>query len=71
MNFMAMTLRLSDEKDRTLERMAEAFKMSKNHAAAAAIDIAAHRPSHPDIVPAATRRLLVRYADLMERLSQA
>lgn len=68
---MAMTLRLSAEKDRTLERMAESLKMSKNLAAAEAIVLAAPRPNHPHVVATTTDRLLVRYADLMARLAQA
>jgi predicted transcriptional regulator len=68
---MALTLRLSEEGDRTLARMAEALHVSKNTAIAQAIDRAAPRPSHPDFVAAATARQLVRYADLMDRLSFA
>lgn len=68
---MAMTLRLSEERDQLLESLAEQLKMSKNLAAAEAIEVAAPRPSHPAAVAASTERLLVRYADLMARLANA
>ena len=66
-----MTLRLSEEKDRALERMAESLHLSKNMAAAEAIVIAAPRPNHPQYVAASMTRQLSRYADLMTRLANA
>lgn len=66
-----MTLRLSAEEDQTLTRLAREFRTSKNSAAAAAIDLAAPRPSHPEFVAITTRRLLDRYAELMTRLQEA
>jgi predicted transcriptional regulator len=68
---MAMTLRLSEEKERTLERMAESLHLSKNMAAAEAITLAAPRPNHPEFVADSMRRHLSRYADLMTRLANA
>jgi hypothetical protein len=68
---MAMTLRLSEEKERSLERMAESLRMSKNLAAAEAIAMAAPGPSHPDEIADSMRRQLSRYADLMTRLANA
>ncbi|THG30807.1 CopG family transcriptional regulator [Naasia lichenicola] len=68
---MALTLRLSAEGEETLNRMAASLHVSKNAAVAQAIDFAAPRPSHPDFIPEAAQRLLVRYADLMDRLSRA
>jgi len=68
---MAMTLRLTADEDRTLAELARTFRMSKNGAAAKAIDLAAPRPDHPDLVAASTRRLLARYADVMSRLAEA
>ncbi|HEY8317308.1 MAG TPA: hypothetical protein VIG76_00600, partial [Amnibacterium sp.] len=68
---MAMTLRLSADEDATLTRLAQQFKMSKNTAAAVAIDLAAPKPDHPEFVAAATRRLLDRYAGLIARLAEA
>ncbi len=66
-----MTLRLTTDEDESLTRLAKAYNTSKNHAAAAAIEFAAPRPSHPLFVEATTRRLLDRYAVLMERLAEA
>ena len=66
-----MTLRLSMDEDATLTRLAQSFKTSKNSAAAAAIEIAAPRPDHPEFVASAARRLLDRYSVLMERLAEA
>jgi predicted transcriptional regulator len=68
---MAMTLRLSDEREQLLESLAADLHLSKNLAAAEAIGVAAPRPSHPEFVAASTARLLVRYSDLMARLSHA
>lgn len=67
---MAMTLRLSAEEDESLARLAHAFHTSKNNAAAAAIDLAAPRPSHPDFVQTTTSTLLRRYAGLLSRLAE-
>ena len=66
-----MTLRLTPDEDETLARLARSFRTSKNAAAAQAIEIAAPKPDHPDFVGAATRRLLARYAGLLERLAEA
>lgn len=68
---MAMTLRLTADEDRTLEQLARSFNSSKNSAAAAAIDLAAPRASHPAFVADRTARLLDRYAGLMARLAEA
>ncbi len=68
---MAMTLRLSPAEDETLARLARQFRMSKNAAAAQAIEAAGPRADHPDFVRAATLRLLDRYSDLVDRLAQA
>ena len=66
-----MTLRLSPMEDEGLARLARSFRMSKNMAAAAAIDLAAPRPDHTEFVRAATARLLDRHAGLMTRLAEA
>ena len=68
---MAMTLRLSPSEDKTLARLARQFRMSKNQAAAQAIDLAAPRADHTDFVRRTTSRLIDRYADLLGRLAQA
>ena len=68
---MAMTLRLSADEDRTLAELARTLRMSKNGAAAKAIDLAAPRADHRDFVAASTRRLLHHYAGVMSRLAEA
>ena len=64
-----MTLRLSPSEDETLTRLAREFRTSKNHAAAAAIELAAPKEDHPAFVKASVNRLLARYDTLMERLA--
>lgn len=66
-----MTLRLSPAEDETLARLARRFRMSKNAAAAQAIETAAPRSDHTAFVEAATARLLDRYAELFGRLADA
>lgn len=66
-----MTLRLSPTEDETLARLARQFRMSKNAAAAQAIDLAAPRTDHAEFVDRTTTRLLTQYRDLFGRLAQA
>ncbi|WP_286279153.1 CopG family transcriptional regulator [Naasia aerilata] len=66
-----MTLRLSEERERTLEQLAETLRISKNSAAAEAIILAAPRPNHEQFVADSMARQLSRYADLMTRLANA
>ena len=66
-----MTLRLSPTEDETLARLARQFRMSKNAAAAQAIDLAAPRADHTEFVGRTTARLLDRYSDLFRRLADA
>jgi predicted transcriptional regulator len=68
---MAMTLRLSPAEDETLARLARQFRMSKNQAAAQAIDIVAPKRDHAEFVERSTKRLLTRYSGLFERLAGA
>lgn len=68
---MAMTLRLSPTEDETLARLARQFRMSKNQAAAQAIDLAAPKPDHAEFVRRTTTRLLRQYDGLLDRLAQA
>lgn len=68
---MALTVRLSEERERTLDRMAESLHLSKNAAVGQAIEMAAPRSSHPEFVASSAHRQLSRYADLMDRLSFA
>ena len=66
-----MTLRLSPAEDETLARLARQFRMSKNAAAAQAIETVAPRADHPELVGRTTRRLLEQYSDLFDRLARA
>ncbi|GAA2749834.1 CopG family transcriptional regulator [Amnibacterium kyonggiense] len=68
---MAMTLRLSPTEDETLARLARQFRMSKNQAAAQAIDLAAPKRDHAEFVQRTTSRLLAQYGGLMQRLAEA
>ena len=45
--------------------------MSKNQAAAQAIDLAAPKRDHAEFVQRTTARLLAQYGGLLERLAQA
>jgi predicted transcriptional regulator len=67
---MAMTLRLSPTEDETLARLARQFRMSKNQAAAQAIDLAAPKRDHREFVQRSTSRLLDRYSSVLERLAE-
>ena len=66
-----MTLRLSAIEDETLARLARSFRLSKNSAAAVAIDLAAPKPDHVQFVREHTTQLLERYSSLMARLEEA
>lgn len=66
-----MTLRLSPAEDQSLARLARQFRMSKNAAAAQAIETVAPRPDHRAFVESTTRRLMNRYEELLGRLAEA
>lgn len=66
-----MTLRLSPTEDETLARLARQFRMSKNQAAAQAIDLAAPKRDHAEFVQRTTSRLMTKYSSLLERLAEA
>ena len=66
-----MTLRLTADEDETLTRLARSLRLSKNHAAATAIDLVAPKRDHAEFVAASTERLLTRYSSLLGRLAQA
>lgn len=66
-----MTLRLSPTEDETLARLARQFRMSKNQAAAQAIDLAAPKRDHAEFVQRTTTRLMAKYSVLLERLAEA
>ncbi len=65
-----MTLRLSPTEDETLARLARQFRMSKNQAAAQAIDLAAPKRDHAEFVQRTTSRLLDRYSSVLGRLAE-
>jgi predicted transcriptional regulator len=67
---MAMTLRLSPTEDETLARLARQFRMSKNQAAAQAIDLAAPKRDHAEFVRRSTTRLLDKYSSVLDRLAE-
>ncbi|RIX26591.1 CopG family transcriptional regulator [Amnibacterium setariae] len=68
---MAMTLRLSPAEDETLARLARQFRMSKNQAAAQAIELVAPKRNHTEFVERTTKRLLAQHSGLLERLAEA
>lgn len=65
-----MTLRLTDEDDATLARMAEAEGISKNEAAVRAIRERAERVGSDEEVRRLTREAIERYGPLLDRLAQ-
>jgi predicted transcriptional regulator len=67
---MAMTLRLTDEQDAALTRLANAQGISKNEAAARAIDEGAARISREEEVRRLTREAIDQYGPLLDRLAQ-
>ncbi len=66
-----MTLRLTADEDENLTRLAKRFHMSKNLAAATAIDLVAPKADHSEFVEQTTGRLLERYSALFSRLAEA
>lgn len=67
---MAMTLRLTDEQDAALTRLANAQGISKNEAATRAIDEKAARISREEEVRRLTREAVEQYGPLLDRLAQ-
>ncbi|MCX6405824.1 MAG: CopG family transcriptional regulator [Aeromicrobium erythreum] len=67
---MAMTLRLTDEQDAALTRLANAQGISKNEAATRAIDEKAARISREEEVRRLTREAIEQYGPLLDRLAQ-
>jgi len=68
--FMAMTLRLTAEQEAQLAALAESKNMSKQQAAALAIEEAHDRNVHDKKVDQAIDYALTRYADVLERLGK-
>jgi predicted transcriptional regulator len=67
---MAMTLRLTVDEDESLARLARTMRVSKNLAAAKAIDAVAPKRDHTEFVAARTDRLLHQYSALFARLAE-
>ena len=67
---MAMTLRLTDEQERTLSLLAEADGVSKQEATIRAIQEAASRRVHHSKVQDLSAAARDRYSDLLDRLGR-
>jgi predicted transcriptional regulator len=67
---VAMTLRLTDEQDALLARLADAQQISKQEAVVRAIEAHAERVATAQDVKQWADFALVRYAALLERLAQ-
>lgn len=65
-----MTLRLTDEQERTLALLAEADGISKQEATVRAIQEAASRRLHHSKVQDLSAAARERYADLLDRLGR-
>ena len=67
---MAMTLRLTEEQDATLTRLAEMSGISKQQAAARAIEEAMDNRSRDAKFEAVYERLIKRHSGLLDDLSK-
>ncbi len=67
---MTMTLRLTDEDDARLTKMAQAEGISKNEVAVRAIRERADRFASNDEVRRLTREAIEQYGPLLDRLAQ-
>ncbi|NQX29398.1 CopG family transcriptional regulator [Microbacteriaceae bacterium VKM Ac-2854] len=67
---MAMTLRLTDEQEKTLSALADAQGISKQEATVRAIVEAADRRLHQSDVARLSEKGRARYADLLKRLGE-
>lgn len=65
-----MTLRLTDEQDALLTRLAKSEGVSKNEAALRAILDRARRHEREDQIRQATRDAIAEYGPLLDRLAQ-
>jgi predicted transcriptional regulator len=70
MNSMAMTLRLTDEQDRSLQALADAQGISKQEAVVRAIEQQAERTLVAGDVRDWADFALERYSGLLDRLAQ-
>jgi predicted transcriptional regulator len=67
---MAMTLRLTDEQDRTLQELADAQRISKHEAVVRAINEQSARVLIAGDVKQWADHALERYSGLLDRLAQ-
>ncbi len=67
---MAMTLRLTEDDEKVLARLAEADGVSRQEATIRAIHEVAARRGHEARVRDASAKARARYADLIDRLGQ-
>lgn len=67
---MAMNLRITEEQDAKLTELAKSQGVSKNEAAARAIEESWARRHHEAQVRALTRSATQRYGSLLDRLSR-
>lgn len=67
---MAMTLRLTDEQDAELEKLAAVEGVSKNEAVLRAIRARAEHLAEDDEVRRLTREAIERYGPLLDRLAR-
>jgi len=67
---MAMTLRLTDDQDRALQRLADSQRISKQEAAVRAIEAQAERVTTAHEVSDWADFALDRYKGLLDRLAQ-
>lgn len=65
-----MTLRLTEDDERVLARLAQDEGISRQEATIRAIHEAAERRGHERKVSDSSRRARARYADVLERLGQ-
>lgn len=67
---MAMTLRLTEDDERVLARLAQDEGISRQEATIRAIHEVAERRGHERKVIDASQRARARYADVLDRLGQ-
>ena len=67
---MALTLRLTEEDERTLDKLTRFEKVSRQEAIVRAIYEATAAREHEDKVNRASTKMRQRYADVLERLGQ-
>ena len=67
---MAMTLRLTEDEQRALQKRAQAEGISMQEAARRAVRDYVVRGEHHDRVDAATRRVMTAHAEALRRLGE-